>query len=88
MRAEMGQMREGLGQRERQIHDLQRQLNERDRQVGELTARLDSWKQRVAPLTARLKQQRDVIHHYREHCAMNRSVHERSPTTKRQSTIT
>jgi len=66
MRAEMGQMREGLGQRERQIHDLQRQLNERDRQLSELTARLDSWKQRVAPLTARLKQQRDVIHHYRE----------------------
>jgi len=66
MRAEMGRMREELGQRDRQVHDLQRQLNESDSQISELTARLESWKQRVAPLTARLKQQRDVIHHYRE----------------------
>ena len=65
MRAEMGRMREGLGQRDRQVHDLQRQLNERDAQINELTDRLESWKQRVAPLTAQLKQQRDVIHHFR-----------------------
>lgn len=66
LRAEMGKMREELGQRDRQVRDLQRQLSERDGQINELTLRLESWKQRVAPLTARLKQQRDVIHHYRQ----------------------
>jgi predicted flap endonuclease-1-like 5' DNA nuclease len=65
LRAEMGEMREALAQRDRQVHELQRHLDDRDRQLQDLGERLATWKQRVAPLTAKLRQQRDVIRHYR-----------------------
>jgi len=65
-RAEMGEMRENLARRDRQVHDLELQLKEREEQIRKLTARLESWKQRVSPLTSKLRQQRNVIRGFRE----------------------
>jgi len=65
-RAEMGEMRENLAKRDRQVHDLELQLKDSEARTQELQERLDSWKQRVSPLTKKLKQQRNLIREYRE----------------------
>lgn len=66
LREEMGEMRENLAKRDRQVHDLELQLKEGDNRNVELQARLESWKQRVSPLTKKLKQQSRLIRDYRE----------------------
>jgi len=66
LRAEMGEMRENLAKRDRQVHDLELRLKESDTRIVKLQALLESWKQRVSPLTSKLKQQRDLIREYRE----------------------
>jgi len=66
LRADMGEMRENLAKRDRQVHDLELQIKEGEAQIVELQNRLEAWKQRVSPLTRKLKQQRDLIREYRE----------------------
>lgn len=66
LRAKMGEMRECLAGRDRQIHNLEMQSRESQTQLGDLEIRLESWKQRVSPLTRKLTQQRNVIRRLRE----------------------
>lgn len=66
LRAGMGEMRESLARRDRQIHDLELQAREGEAQILDLEGRLEGWKQRVSPLTRKLTQQRNVIRQLRE----------------------
>ncbi len=61
LRAELGQMRESLARRDRQVRELELKLKESRGRILDLTARLDSWRERVKPLTTKLKQQQDLI---------------------------
>lgn len=65
LRADMGEMRESLATRDRQILDLELQIRDSEKQVRGLLAQLEAWKQRVSPLTTKLKQQRELIRKYR-----------------------
>ena len=61
MRADMGEIRETLATRDRNVHDLKVALQETTEQEKLLKDKLDSWKQRVTPLTKKLRQQKEVI---------------------------
>lgn len=61
LRAELGEMREMLARRDRQVHELELKLTESTGRILDLAARLDSWKERVKPLTSMLRQQRNLI---------------------------
>ncbi|MFQ5633701.1 MAG: helix-hairpin-helix domain-containing protein [Gammaproteobacteria bacterium] len=66
LRADMGEMRENLATRDRQVHELTLQLNDSEARISDLLERLDTWKQRVSPLTSKLRQQRNLIREFRE----------------------
>jgi predicted flap endonuclease-1-like 5' DNA nuclease len=65
LRADLGQMREHLATRDRQVHDLKLELTDNQTQVKTLASELHAWKHRVSPLTRKLTQQRDVIRQLR-----------------------
>ena len=66
LRADVGEMRERLATRDRQIHDLELQLRDGQAQISDFETQLESWKRRVSPLTRKLTQQRNVIQRLRE----------------------
>jgi len=66
MRAVMGELRETLATRDRNVHDLKVELQYSTERTKRLEAKLDDWRQRVTPLTQKLKQQKEVIQKFRQ----------------------
>ncbi len=61
LRAECGELRERLGDRERAAKRLEVQLLDRDNHIEELKQEVESWKRRLAPMAQQLRQHREAL---------------------------